>query len=141
MSRRGVLVVGGVFGSLPFPAPEPFTVRVTSPICEVFFITSADFAKLPRKLLDVVQEYVASSTTWRLSCHQRSTNFRKQGFKRHAPIFDQEEDATDVDTIQEESSVDVNELLEECREERKSQFEHFRKAAFEGGFAGGSTKR
>ena len=30
-----------VFGSLPFPAPEPFTVRVTSPMCEVFFITSA----------------------------------------------------------------------------------------------------
>lgn len=30
----------------------------------------ADYAKIPRKLLDVMQDYVASSTTWRLSCHQ-----------------------------------------------------------------------
>lgn len=77
MSRRGVLVAGGVFGSLPFPAPEPFTVRVTSPMCEVFFMSSADFPKIPRKLLDILNEYAGALSfasmvmvSQRLSCRK-----------------------------------------------------------------------
>mmetsp|Transcript_44929 Transcript_44929/g.104755 ORF Transcript_44929/g.104755 Transcript_44929/m.104755 type:complete len:500 (-) Transcript_44929:356-1855(-) len=127
MSRRGVLVVGGVFGSLPFPAPEPFTVRVTSPMCEVFYMSSADFPKIPRKLLDVLQEYIASSTTWRLSCHQRSTDFRKHGGEKHGgPKQD------DAEVAEWQSQTDGSELIEECREVRKSHFEDFQKAAFAG---------
>ncbi|CAK9024145.1 Cyclic nucleotide-binding domain-containing protein [Durusdinium trenchii] len=130
MSRRGVLVQGGVFGSLPFHAPEPFTVRVTSPMCEVFLITSADFPKIPRKLLDVVQDYVAAATTWRLSCHQKSTNFRRQPQKPTGMV--ESEDGEVLEEEVTERTVDVSELLEECREERKSQFADFQKAAFHG---------
>ena len=126
MSRRGVLVAGGVFGSLPFPAPEPFTVRVTSPTCEVFFMTSVDFPKIPRKLLDVLNEYVASSTTWRLGCHQRSTELRKNGRGGRDAKLPEE------DKSQWMSSTDDNELVEECREVRRSHFEDFQKAAFPG---------
>lgn len=77
MSRRGVLVAGGVFGSLPLQMPEPFTVNVSSATCEVFFLSAADFPKIPRKLLDTVQEYIAAATTWRLGCHQRIRDHRK----------------------------------------------------------------
>lgn len=136
MSRRGLLVRGGVFGSLPFPAPEPFTVRVTSPMCEVFFITSADYAKIPRKLLDVMQDYVASSTTWRLSCHQKSTLFRREGHLGRQSHLGEMDDNEELDERNEhdvvELKVDVSELLEECRAERKSQFELFQREAFQG---------
>lgn len=133
MSRRGVLVRGGVFGSLPFPAPEPFTVRVTSPMCEVFFITSADYSKIPRKLLEVLQDYIASSTTWRLSCHQKSTNFRRAGRRGDdARLLGRGEEGDDEGDQGMEMAVDVSELLEECREERKHQFESFQRQAFQG---------
>lgn len=89
MSRRGVLVAGGVFGSLPLQMPEPFTVTVTSATCEVFFLPAADFPKVPRKLLDTVQEYIAAATTWRLSCHQRITDHRKTKVgRRHKEDFE-----------------------------------------------------
>jgi len=84
MSRRGVLVAGGVFGSLPLPMPEPFTVTVTSAMCEVFFLPAADFSRVPRRLLDNVQEYIAAATTWRLSCHQRITDHRKTKIGRRS---------------------------------------------------------
>eukprot|EP00930_Biecheleria_cincta_P032656 TRINITY_DN22648_c0_g1_i1.p1 TRINITY_DN22648_c0_g1~~TRINITY_DN22648_c0_g1_i1.p1 ORF type:complete len:465 (+),score=88.86 TRINITY_DN22648_c0_g1_i1:111-1505(+) len=84
MSRRGVLVAGGVFGSLPLPMPEPFTVTVTSAMCEVFFLPAADFSRVPRRLLDTVQEYIAAATTWRLSCHQRITDHRKTKLVRRS---------------------------------------------------------
>ncbi|CAE7944530.1 unnamed protein product [Symbiodinium sp. KB8] len=129
MSRRGVLVAGGVFGSLPFPAPEPFTVRVTSPMCEVFFMSSADFPKIPRKLLDILNEYVASSTTWRLGCHQRSTEFRKHG--HGVPEAKLPEDDTDKSQWT-SSNTDDNELVEDFREVRKNHFDDFQKAAFAG---------
>mmetsp|Transcript_9546 Transcript_9546/g.16431 ORF Transcript_9546/g.16431 Transcript_9546/m.16431 type:complete len:493 (+) Transcript_9546:73-1551(+) len=132
MSRRGVLVRGGVFGSLPFPAPEPFTVRVTSPMCEVFFITSNDYSKIPRKLLEVLQDYIASSTTWRLSCHQKSTNFRRAGRRGDDTRTLGGEDSGEDAEHGMEMAVDVSELLEECREERKHQFESFQRQAFQG---------
>lgn len=84
MSRRGVLVAGGVFGSLPLPMPEPFTVTVTSTMCEVLFLPAADFSRVPRRLLDTVQEYIAAATTWRLSCHQRITDHRKTKIGRRS---------------------------------------------------------
>ena len=115
MSRRGLLVPGGVFGSLPFPAPEPFTVRVATASCEVFYIAAVDFPKMPRKLLDVVQDYVALSTTWRLSCHQKSTAFRKSNQKPQ----EVEERPREEEPVQQELvNSDVSELIEECRKER-----------------------
>ncbi|CAE7776683.1 unnamed protein product [Symbiodinium sp. CCMP2592] len=93
-------------------------------MCEVFFMSSADFPKIPRKLLDILNEYVASSTTWRLGCHQRSTEFRKHG--HGVPESKLPED--DIDKSQWASSnTDDNELVEDFREVRKNHFEDFQK--------------
>jgi CRP-like cAMP-binding protein len=82
MSRRGVLVEGGVFGTLPIPGPEPFTIEVVSQMCEVFYVSGPELNRLPRKLLDTLQDYVASSTTWRLDYHKKSLNFRQSTNER-----------------------------------------------------------
>ena len=122
MSRRGLLVQGGVFGSCPLPAPEPFTVQVSSASCEVFYIASGDFPKMPRRLLEVVQDYVALSTAWRLACHQKSTAFRKSGHTGEEPEPRRQEE------VQEVVSSDVTELIEECRKERMCRSAAIRKA-------------
>jgi CRP-like cAMP-binding protein len=62
----GTFMTGSVFGSLPMQAPEPYTVIVASPSVEVFQATGPDVAKLPRRLLDAVREYIAQSTAWRV---------------------------------------------------------------------------
>ncbi|CAE7939843.1 unnamed protein product, partial [Symbiodinium necroappetens] len=82
-------------------------------MCEVFFMSSADFPKIPRKLLDILNEYVASSTTWRLGCHQRSTEFRKHG--HGVPEAKLPEDDTDKSQWT-SSNTDDNELVEDFRE-------------------------
>eukprot|EP00440_Ansanella_granifera_P042522 gb/GFBE01046095.1/.p1 GENE.gb/GFBE01046095.1/~~gb/GFBE01046095.1/.p1 ORF type:complete len:506 (+),score=111.03 gb/GFBE01046095.1/:1-1518(+) len=128
MSRRGVLVAGGVFGSLPIPAPEPFTVRVTSPICEVFYISAADYSKIPRKLLDTLQEYVASSTVWRLGCHQRSQDLRRTNFRTKKT----DEDRDVACGAGPSSGKSMQQIFEDCRQARKDNFEEFRKEAFVG---------
>ena len=68
---------------LPFFVPkEPPVLTINRccslvgfPWCSYVFLISAilqgaDYSKIPRKLLEVLQDYIASSTTWRLSCHQ-----------------------------------------------------------------------
>jgi len=132
MSRRGVLVAGGVFGSLPIPVPEPFTVRVTSPTCEVFYLTGSDYSRIPRKLLDTLQEYVATSTTWRLGCHQRSTSLRKSNFREaRAPREEQGPHPPDHTSLP-SNGKSMNEIFEDVRKARKDTFEGFQKEAFEG---------
>eukprot|EP00927_Polykrikos_kofoidii_P060405 TRINITY_DN5539_c0_g2_i1.p1 TRINITY_DN5539_c0_g2~~TRINITY_DN5539_c0_g2_i1.p1 ORF type:complete len:647 (-),score=70.47 TRINITY_DN5539_c0_g2_i1:186-2126(-) len=74
--RMGVVVTGGVFGSLPTPATEPFTVRALSPTCEVYFVTKHEMNKLPRLLVDDIHEYLVRTTTWRLKC-LRDTRFKE----------------------------------------------------------------
>lgn len=64
MRHVGTLQAGGVFGSLPLTEAEPFTVVAKSGV-EVFSVT-ADIARLPRKLLIAVQEYLTQATTYRL---------------------------------------------------------------------------
>eukprot|EP00928_Gymnodinium_smaydae_P042035 TRINITY_DN28376_c0_g1_i1.p1 TRINITY_DN28376_c0_g1~~TRINITY_DN28376_c0_g1_i1.p1 ORF type:complete len:489 (+),score=104.18 TRINITY_DN28376_c0_g1_i1:167-1633(+) len=76
VDRAGVLVTGGVFGTLPVRAPEPFTVRVTSAICEVLYVSGSDIGKLPKKLLDVLNDYLATTTAWRLRCHAQQMDDR-----------------------------------------------------------------
>jgi CRP-like cAMP-binding protein len=65
-AKMGILLEGSVFGSLPFAAPEPFTLVSISP-CEVFCITGADFKKIDRGLLQTIQDHLARSLTWRLA--------------------------------------------------------------------------
>jgi len=62
----GTLMTGSVFGSLPMQAPEPYSVVVSSSSCEVFQAIGPDMPKLPRRLLEQVREYIATSTAWRL---------------------------------------------------------------------------
>merc|ERR1711920_726840 len=63
----GVLLPGGVFGSLPTQGePEPFTVLATTPATEVLYVSGDVVAKLPRRLLDTVRDYLTRATTWRL---------------------------------------------------------------------------
>lgn len=64
MRHVGTLQAGGVFGSLPLTEAEPFTVVAKSGV-EVFSVTT-DIARLPRKLLIAVQEYLTQATTYRL---------------------------------------------------------------------------
>lgn len=77
VNRLGVLMPGSVFGSLPFPEKEPFTVTVTSQQCEVFICSGPELLKLPRKLLDTIREHMAHAAAWRLNHHLRSQDFRK----------------------------------------------------------------
>jgi CRP-like cAMP-binding protein len=65
----GVLLCGAVFGSMPVQAPEPYSVVVASTTCELFQVVSADMAKLPRRLLDAIHDYLATSTAWRLKTY------------------------------------------------------------------------
>lgn len=78
ITRHGVLVAGGVFGTLPISAKEPFTVVVASTACEVFYLAGADIAKLPRKLLDTIQWYLSSATAWHVGCLQSSLQLRRR---------------------------------------------------------------
>lgn len=75
MRRIGTLQAGGVFGSLPLTEPEPFTVVASSSV-EVYSITQ-DIARLPRRLLNSVQQYLTQASTWRLgrlnSCRSADT--------------------------------------------------------------------
>jgi len=64
--KLGIMVDGGVFGALPFPEPEPFTVVATSQ-CEVLFVSGQDFVKLPRSLVQSIQEHLAKTVTSRLA--------------------------------------------------------------------------
>lgn len=66
VKRIGVLLPGGVFGSLPCLPAEPFTVTVLSAPCEVYFCPPADIKKLPPKLVDNIREYLMRAMTWRL---------------------------------------------------------------------------
>lgn len=65
----GTFMRGSVFGNMPVQAPEPYTVVVSSPSCEVFQAVGSDVQKLPRRLLEVVREYIANSTAWRLQTY------------------------------------------------------------------------
>lgn len=65
--RIGVLVAGGLFGTLPTSDPEPFTVQVISPSCEVHYVSVADWLRLPKKLTTAMQEYLVHSATCRLN--------------------------------------------------------------------------
>lgn len=65
----GTLMRGSVLGSLPVQAAEPFSLIVSSPSCEVFQAIGPDVLKLPRRLLEVVREYIANSTAWRLQTY------------------------------------------------------------------------
>lgn len=65
--KMGILLVGGIFGSLPLPEPEPFTVVALSSPCEVLCCSGADLAKLPRSLVNTIQEYLSSCATWRMA--------------------------------------------------------------------------
>jgi CRP-like cAMP-binding protein len=76
LTRCGILLSGGVFGSMPLGEPELFTVKATTSSCEVYYITPADFPKLPRRLVDTMKDYTASTTVWRLKNHQNSNEFR-----------------------------------------------------------------
>lgn len=77
VNRLGVLVPGGIFGSLPFQDKEPFTVTVTSPMCEVFMCSGSDLTKLPRRLLESIREHLAHSAAYRLQQHQRAQDLRR----------------------------------------------------------------
>lgn len=70
--KMGVLLVGGLFGSLPFPGPEPFSVVALSTPCEVLYCSGNDLTKLPRNLVSTIQEYIANCQTWRLASLRRS---------------------------------------------------------------------
>jgi len=64
----GTLLEGGVFGSLRITdlvEPEPFTV-VAGTSVEVFAVSSADIARLPRKLVDTIREHLMQATIGRL---------------------------------------------------------------------------
>lgn len=65
----GSLQPGAVFGALPMQAPEPYSVVVASASCEVFQAIGPDLSKLPRRLLEAIREYIASSTAWRLRAY------------------------------------------------------------------------
>eukprot|EP00929_Paragymnodinium_shiwhaense_P111979 TRINITY_DN80226_c0_g1_i1.p1 TRINITY_DN80226_c0_g1~~TRINITY_DN80226_c0_g1_i1.p1 ORF type:complete len:596 (+),score=111.83 TRINITY_DN80226_c0_g1_i1:244-2031(+) len=73
--RIGLVMPGGVIGSMPTGDAEPFTLRVSSATCEVFFVNRQEMSKLPRALLDEVYEYLIRTQTWRLNC------FREQRLK------------------------------------------------------------
>jgi len=66
-SRRvGVLLPGGLFGSMPSPDPEPFTVLAQS-ACEVLWVSKAELLKLPNKLVNSIYDYLVQATLWRLN--------------------------------------------------------------------------
>jgi len=77
INRLGVLMPGGVFGSLPLQEKEPYSVFVTSAQCEVFICSGSDLSKLPRRLLETVRDYLATTAAWRLGRHLQSQDFRK----------------------------------------------------------------
>merc|ERR1711972_39781 len=64
--KMGILLEGSVFGSLPFAAPEPFTLVAITP-CELWHINAQDFQKIPASLLQAIQDHLARSLTWRLA--------------------------------------------------------------------------
>lgn len=74
-SKRDACVVvsgvqdGGVFASLPFSSPEPFSVVAVQP-CEVYCAVGVDVARLPPTLLDAVRQYLLGATSWRLEMLQ-----------------------------------------------------------------------
>lgn len=66
MRKMGIMLAGSVFGSLPFPGPEPFTV-VAGPECELFCVSAQDATKLPRSVQQAIQEHLARTVAWRLA--------------------------------------------------------------------------
>jgi len=64
--KMGIMLAGSVFGSLPFPGPEPFTV-VAGPECELFCVSAQDATKLPRTVQQAIQEHLARTVAWRLA--------------------------------------------------------------------------
>jgi CRP-like cAMP-binding protein len=65
----GVLMAGAVFGSIPVQAPEPYSVVVASQTCELFQAVGPSVEKLPIRLLEVIRDYLATSTAWRLKTY------------------------------------------------------------------------
>mmetsp|Transcript_25155 Transcript_25155/g.58426 ORF Transcript_25155/g.58426 Transcript_25155/m.58426 type:complete len:840 (+) Transcript_25155:97-2616(+) len=66
LKRVATLASGGLFGSLPLNAEEPFTVVVTSSTCEVLCVVGQEVSKIPMRLYDIIKEYLADTTSWRL---------------------------------------------------------------------------
>lgn len=64
--KMGIMLAGSVFGSLPMAEPEPFTV-VANSLCEAYYVSGQDFMKLPRSLINSIQEHLANTVTWRLA--------------------------------------------------------------------------
>mmetsp|Transcript_3682 Transcript_3682/g.9353 ORF Transcript_3682/g.9353 Transcript_3682/m.9353 type:complete len:560 (+) Transcript_3682:52-1731(+) len=60
-----VLVSGALFGSLPLPMAEPFTVQAARP-CQLYVVTAHNVAKLPAAFSEHLREYLAIATKWRL---------------------------------------------------------------------------
>lgn len=65
--KMGMLLKGGIFGALPLQEPEPFTVAAASSPCEVLCILGSDVARLPRQLINQINDYFVSSVMWRLA--------------------------------------------------------------------------
>mmetsp|Transcript_47273 Transcript_47273/g.110180 ORF Transcript_47273/g.110180 Transcript_47273/m.110180 type:complete len:819 (-) Transcript_47273:51-2507(-) len=78
--RVATLATGGLFGSLPLSAEEPFTVVVTSSTCEVLCVVGQECSKIPMQLYDIIKEYLADTTSWRLK-NVRSSQVQIQKFK------------------------------------------------------------
>jgi len=65
-----VLVRGCLFGSMPFPETEPFTV-VASTTVDVYEVTTG-MRHLPRAVCSSVSGYIAETMMWRLNSHNES---------------------------------------------------------------------
>lgn len=67
VSRKvGVLLPGGVFGSLAVGEAEFFTVTAVSASVEVLFIDADAISRLPRQLVETLREHLLKAQTWRL---------------------------------------------------------------------------
>lgn len=78
--KLGMLQPGGVFGTVSgLGEPEPFTVAAAACGAEVFCATAENMAKMPRRLVETLREYIARTTSWRLQqlVVNRSLDFQK----------------------------------------------------------------
>jgi hypothetical protein len=74
-------MAGSLFGSMPIASVEPFTARVFTQSCEVYYVGKSEINKLPRTLVGKIQAYLTHVTTWRLNGFSRQRSALENGLQ------------------------------------------------------------
>mmetsp|Transcript_75697 Transcript_75697/g.133659 ORF Transcript_75697/g.133659 Transcript_75697/m.133659 type:complete len:503 (+) Transcript_75697:140-1648(+) len=84
-----ILHRGGIFGCLPHPAKEPFSIIADSTPCEVYRVSGQHFRSLPEGVLEGVHEKLSTETAKRLRricvSKRMGWEYQQQYQKRHRP--------------------------------------------------------